>query len=658
MPDVNSIPFKQADPNGHYRGKQLPNDSGDFMEMLGLPAFAGDVVGPGGVTPGQSVIFSDSTGKRIDAATQTGLAKLSGGVLSSVPAPAGIVVGTTDPQTLTNKTLINPTLEGVTGFDKDDVGLGNVDNTSDANKPVSGPQQAALDLKEDKNKKGVANGYASLDASTKIPLSQIPDSVVGASQYQGTWNAATNVPAIPAAAIGNKGWYYSVSVAGTTNINGINSWAVGDEIISNGSVWQKIVNVSAVNSVNGYTGVVVLGKGDVGLGNVDNTSDVNKPVSTATVTQLNLKEDKANKNVANGYAGLDATGKVPAANVPADLVTSVAAKQGVVTLVKGDVGLGNVDNTSDATKNSATATLTGKTINGASNTLTVRLANDVTGNLPVTNLNAGTGANSGSFWRGDGQWAPPAGGGDVVGPASAVDGDVTLFSGTTGKIIKTTGVQLSSLATSASVANNVTGQASSVDGEVTLFSGTGGKTIKRATGTGIPIVTNGVWGTPQSVLPYANFPVGAVLKVVTVKQVGMVANSTTNFPADGTIPQISEGQLLFTLPAITMAAATNKVVIQVNGSFSTNPIGGIIVALFRNSVVDAVAATLFHTHASGVGYVAPFHLSWDEVPGAGTHTYTLRFAGMSNSTYINGASGGDVLGGVVVSTMTGMEVKA
>ena len=199
----------------------------------------------------------------------------------------------------------------------------------------------------------MANGYASLDAAVKVPLEQIPDSVLGGQQYQGTWNAATNTPAIPTAVLANKGWYYSVAVAGTTNINGISSWAVGDEIISNGSVWQKIVNVSAVNSVNGYTGVVVLGKADVGLGNVDNTSDASKPVSAATVTQLNLKEDKANKNVANGYAGLDATGKVPAANVPADLVTSVAGKQGVVTLVKGDVGLGNVDNTSDATKNSA-----------------------------------------------------------------------------------------------------------------------------------------------------------------------------------------------------------------------------------------------------------------------------------------------------------------
>ena len=56
------------------------------------------------------------------------------------------------------------------------------------------------------------------------------------------------------------------------------------------------------------------------------------------------------------------------------------AAKATLSLAKGDVGLGNVDNTSDATKNSATATLTGKTINGGDNTLT---------NIPqaaVTNL--------------------------------------------------------------------------------------------------------------------------------------------------------------------------------------------------------------------------------------------------------------------------------
>jgi len=46
----------------------------------------------------------------------------------------------------------------------------------------------------------------------------------------------------------------------------------------------------AVDSVNGQTGVVVLAKSDVGLGSVDNTSDVNKPISTATQSALDAKE--------------------------------------------------------------------------------------------------------------------------------------------------------------------------------------------------------------------------------------------------------------------------------------------------------------------------------------------------------------------------------
>jgi len=59
-------------------------------------------------------------------------------------------------------------------------------------------------------------------------------------------------------------------------------------------------------------------------------------------------------------------------------------------IVKSDVGLGNVDNTSDATKDAATATLTNKTISGASNTITnVSLTSGVTGTLPIAN--GGTG---------------------------------------------------------------------------------------------------------------------------------------------------------------------------------------------------------------------------------------------------------------------------
>jgi hypothetical protein len=59
----------------------------------------------------------------------------------------GAVVGTTNTQTLTNKTLTSPVINTPTGITKSDVGLENVDNTSDANKPVSTATQTALDAK-------------------------------------------------------------------------------------------------------------------------------------------------------------------------------------------------------------------------------------------------------------------------------------------------------------------------------------------------------------------------------------------------------------------------------------------------------------------------------------------------------------------------------
>lgn len=55
---------------------------------------------------------------------------------------------------------------------------------------------------------------------------------------------------------------------------------------------KDLANTGGVTSVNNKTGAVTIGKGDVGLGNVDNTSDANKPISTATQTALNAKADK------------------------------------------------------------------------------------------------------------------------------------------------------------------------------------------------------------------------------------------------------------------------------------------------------------------------------------------------------------------------------
>lgn len=104
---------------------------------------------------------------------------------------------------------------------------------------------------------GVANGVATLDSAGKVPIGQIPDAVIGALNYQGTWNASTNSPTLTSS-VGTKGFYYVVSVAGTTNLNGITDWQIGDWAVYNGSAWQKVDNTDGVTSVNGFTGAVTL----------------------------------------------------------------------------------------------------------------------------------------------------------------------------------------------------------------------------------------------------------------------------------------------------------------------------------------------------------------------------------------------------------------
>jgi len=125
---------------------------------------------------------------------------------------------------------------------------------SDTNNPhsVTAAQTGAIPTSE----KGSPSGVATLDSGGKIPSSQLPDSIIGAVVYKGTWDADTNTPAIPLADSSNKGWYYKVSVAGNTNINGITDWGVGDWIISNGTSWDQVKNTESVTSVNGQTGAI------------------------------------------------------------------------------------------------------------------------------------------------------------------------------------------------------------------------------------------------------------------------------------------------------------------------------------------------------------------------------------------------------------------
>ena len=94
--------------------------------------------------------------------------------------------------------------------------------------------------------------------------------------FRGTWNASTNTPAL-ASGVGTGGHYYVVSVAGSTSLNGVSTWAVGDWVIFNGvsSVWQRIPNTQLVSSVNGFTGAVSLTSSDVGAAPTSRTLTIN-----------------------------------------------------------------------------------------------------------------------------------------------------------------------------------------------------------------------------------------------------------------------------------------------------------------------------------------------------------------------------------------------
>lgn len=130
----------------------------------------------------------------------------------------------------------------------------------------SGPGTASVTLNNASVTAKVLTGVnitgGSINASDSIltafgKLQNQINGLIGSSVYQGTWNASTNTPAL-ASGVGTRGYYYIVNVAGSTNLDGITDWNVGDWAIFDGTAWQQVDNTDSVTSVNGQTGAVSL----------------------------------------------------------------------------------------------------------------------------------------------------------------------------------------------------------------------------------------------------------------------------------------------------------------------------------------------------------------------------------------------------------------
>jgi hypothetical protein len=194
--------------------------------------------------------------------------------------------------------------------------------------------------------------------------------LVGGATYQGTWNASTNSPAL-ASGTGTKGYYYVVSVAGSTNLDGITDWKIGDWAIFNGTTWDKVDNTDAVSSVNGFTGAVNLA--------LDNISDV----SAASPTNAQLLRFNGTSSLwenwtptyISGNQTITLSGDVSGSGETA-ITTTIGALKVTNAMLAGSIAASKLVGTDIAT----VGTITAGTWNGT----TIAVANGGTGATSFT----------------------------------------------------------------------------------------------------------------------------------------------------------------------------------------------------------------------------------------------------------------------------------
>jgi hypothetical protein len=249
--------------------------------------------------------------KPISTATRTSLDLKEDVLNKSVDVTLSDLTNTKFPTELAVKTYISTQIASATIIDADATSKGKIQLTGDLGGTAALPTVPGLALKLDVNKVGVANGVASLNALGIIPTNQLPPvnvfsiNVVASQDEMLALNTAT---------VG--------SIAVRTDVNKNYILAIADPTdLAN---WIELLTPRApVQSVNGLTGSISLSKSDIGLTNVDNTSDVNKPISNGTQNALNLKLDTNLIGVPNGTASLNAIGKIPTDQIPAISFSSV-----------------------------------------------------------------------------------------------------------------------------------------------------------------------------------------------------------------------------------------------------------------------------------------------------------------------------------------------
>ena len=293
---------------------------------------------------------------------------------------------------------------------KEQVGLGNVDNTADINKPVSVAQQALVDSTKAELKKDI--GDIEKDVTNHIADKNNPHEVnklqVGLGNVDNTSDINKPVSIAQQAAldklksdlesiIGSTGTDLSAHLKDFDNPHKVTKDQVGLGKVDNTADLEKPIstatqkaiddakaanNTALDNHANRTDNPHKVTKDQVGLGNVDNTADINKPVSVAQQNALDTLSNSLNTAINNhvgntnnphqvtkeqvGLGKVDNTSdlekpiSVATQNAISEVVSNldkhIADKKNPHEVTKEQIGLGRVDNTSDLEKPISTAT--------------------------------------------------------------------------------------------------------------------------------------------------------------------------------------------------------------------------------------------------------------------------------------------------------------
>lgn len=510
--------------------------------------------------------------------------------------------------------------------------------------------QAELDLKQDLSQKDSVGGYAGLDGDGKLNPSQLPDLAI-------TDTSVVNSQAAMLALTAQPG-----DVAVRTDIS--KSFILIATPASSLANWQELLTpTDTITSVFGRNGTVTAQNGDYTASQITNIPAGN---IAATTVQTAINELDSEKQPLN--ADLTAIAGLSPVNddllqrkagtwthrTPAQVKTDLA-------LTKADVGLGNVDNTSDAAKNSASTTLTNKTITDASNTVS---ANSLKSATTIIDVSAATAPTNGQvLTAGSGTtatWQTPSSGGETNTASNVGIAGVGVFKQKSGVDLQFK--KLNPASSKITVTDNTGASQVDIDlGSVASTDLSDGGSLYKAGGTNVAVADG---GTGVSTLTSGNFLIGAGTSPVTTTKAApagavvgttdnqTLTNKTLTSPAITTPTGIVKGDVGLgnvdntsdaSKPVSTaQAAADNLRVLKAGdtmsgplliGAMGTTPLTVTNPVLNASGTANATVKINIQNQSSGTS------ASSDLVASANTGSDTANYVdvGINSSTYSNPA---------------------